>query len=193
MNKAPQEVRLIVSREVKGGDWELDRLLAVMHEELEARERAAQGNSDPPPDAQFRRNKHWKVPPSASSLFSKSDPRPTCTYCKQPHSSNSCGTVSDARARLEILNKAGRCFVCLRKDHLSRECKSSIKCFTCGGRHHVSICERGTKPEPTDKVNSEDQTGPVIYKLLCSSAPKHLSFYRQHRPVSLRQVQQRKV
>lgn len=160
MNKVPQEVRLIVSREVKGGDWELDRLLAVMHEELEARERAAQGNSEPPPDAQFRRNKHWKVPPSASSLFSKSDPRPTCTYCKQPHSSNSCGTVSDARARLEILKKAGRCFVCLRKDHLSRECKSSIKCFTCGGRHHVSICERGTKPEPTDKVNSEDQTRP---------------------------------
>ena len=37
MNKVPQEVRLIISREVKGGDWELDQLLAVMHQELEAR------------------------------------------------------------------------------------------------------------------------------------------------------------
>ena len=41
MNKVPQEVRLIVSREDKGGDWELDRLLAVMHQELDARKRAA--------------------------------------------------------------------------------------------------------------------------------------------------------
>lgn len=37
MNKVPQEVRLIITREVKGGDWELDRLLTVMHQELEAR------------------------------------------------------------------------------------------------------------------------------------------------------------
>ena len=41
MNKVPQEVRLIVSRKDKGGDWELDRLLAVMHQELDARKRAA--------------------------------------------------------------------------------------------------------------------------------------------------------
>ena len=78
MNKVPQEVRLIISREVKGGNWELDRLLAVMHQELEARERAAQGNHNPQPDPPFRRNKqHWKGPPSASSLFSKSDSKPT--------------------------------------------------------------------------------------------------------------------
>ena len=41
MNKVPQEVRLVVSRKDKGGDWELDRLLAVMHQELDARKRAA--------------------------------------------------------------------------------------------------------------------------------------------------------
>ena len=142
MNKVPQEVRLIISREVTGGDWELDRLLAIMHQELEARESAAQGNHNPQPDPPFRRNKqHWKSPPSASSLFSKSDSKPTCTYCKQPHSSNSCETVSNAQARKVILKKTGRCYVCLRKDHLSRECKSNVKCFTRGGHHHVSICE----------------------------------------------------
>ena len=42
MNKVPQEVRLIISREVRGRGWELDPLLAVMHQELEARERATQ-------------------------------------------------------------------------------------------------------------------------------------------------------
>lgn len=142
MSKVPQEVRLIISREVKGGDWELDRLLAVMHQESEPRERAAQGNHNPQQDPPFRRNKqHWKGPPSASSLFSKSDSKPTCTCCKQPYSSNSCETVSNAQAQRDVL-KTGRCYVCLRKDHLSRECKSNVKCSTCGGRHHVSICER---------------------------------------------------
>ena len=91
MNKVPQEVCLIISREVKGGDWELDRLLAVMHQELEARERAAQGNHNPQPDPSLRRNKqHWKSPPSATSLFSKSDSKPT--------SSTRCESVSNAQA-----------------------------------------------------------------------------------------------
>ena len=142
-----------------------------MHQELEARERAAQGNHNPQPDPPFRRNKqHWKGPPSASSLFSKSDSKPTCTYCKQPHSSNSCEIVSNAQARRDILKKTGRCYVCLRKDHLSRECKSNVKCFTCGGRHHVSICESslpkpGTKeqcvkPDQRENVHPEDQPKP---------------------------------
>ena len=110
MNKVPQEVRLIVSREDKGGDWELDRLLAVMHQELDAKKRVAQGNYNPQPDQPFWRNKpHWKGPPSASSLFSKSDSQPTCTYCKQPHSSNSCETVSNAQAHRDILEKT--CYV----------------------------------------------------------------------------------
>jgi len=116
MNKVPQEVRLIISREVKGGDWELDPLLAVMHQELEAREGAAQENHNPQPDPPFRRNKqHWRGPPSVSSLFSKSDSKPTCTNCKQPHSCNSCETVSNAQARRDVLKKTGRCYVCLRR------------------------------------------------------------------------------
>lgn len=30
--------------------------------------------------------------------------------------------------------------MCLRKDNLSRNCPSNIKCFKCRGRHHISIC-----------------------------------------------------
>ena len=41
MNKIPQDLRLIVSREIKGRDWKLDLCLKVLHQELEARERAA--------------------------------------------------------------------------------------------------------------------------------------------------------
>ena len=40
MNKLPQDFRLVVTREMGDGDWQLDRLLAIFKRELEARERA---------------------------------------------------------------------------------------------------------------------------------------------------------
>ena len=43
MNKLPQDLRLIVSREVKD-EWDLDRILDVFRSELEARERASGSN-----------------------------------------------------------------------------------------------------------------------------------------------------
>ena len=30
--------------------------------------------------------------------------------------------------------------MCLRRGHISRECRSQAKCYKGGGRHHVSIC-----------------------------------------------------
>ena len=42
-------------------------------------------------------------------------------------------------ARKYILIKQGRCFVCLRKDHLSKNCPSKHECLKCKGKHHISI------------------------------------------------------
>ena len=36
--------------------------------------------------------------------------------------------------------RSGRCFICLKKYHISKECRSAIRCRNCGGRHHTSIC-----------------------------------------------------
>ena len=43
MSKLPQDLRLIVSREVKD-EWDLDRILEVFRSELDARERASGSN-----------------------------------------------------------------------------------------------------------------------------------------------------
>jgi hypothetical protein len=64
----------------------------------------------------------------------------SCCYCHQDHSSNTCKTVVDVSSRRQILRRAGRCFVCLRKGHLARDCRSAGKCHDCKGRHHVSLC-----------------------------------------------------
>ena len=152
---------------------------------MQGRELRAQGNYNPQPDQPFWRNKpHSKGPPSASSLFSKSDSQSTCTYCKQPHSSNSCETVSNAQARKDILEKTGRCYVYLKKDYLSRECKANVKCFTCGSGHYVSICESNlmktrtreqcAKPEQRENVHPENQPKPdhsQVTMLISSATP----------------------
>ena len=98
----------------------------VLEDELKARERAVphdecqlsggiQGSSK----AQTRSN--------TSALF-VGHSGPTCTYCKQSHPSNSCKIVTNSAARKDLLIKQGRCFVCLRKDHLSRNCPSKNQC-----------------------------------------------------------------
>lgn len=56
-----------------------------------------------------------------------------------------CETVSDVDARKKILQSSGRCFNCLRKNHISRNCCSSSKCKKCQGRHHTSICDKGSQ------------------------------------------------
>ena len=59
--------------------------------------------------------------------------------------SASCTQVVDVPARKEILRRAGRCYVCLKgHHHLSKDCRSSIRCEDCRGRHHVTICHRRT-------------------------------------------------
>ncbi|CAB4034798.1 G2 M phase-specific E3 ubiquitin- ligase, partial [Paramuricea clavata] len=125
--------------------------------ELEARERASllPGSSrDPPSKPPYKP----KIP-SASSLFTTGG-SPTCTYCQQPHPSNSCSTVTDRNERKEFLKRSGRCYICLRKNHVARECTSKIKCFKCDKRHHISICPSNSKvkPNPPEQEASHQPT-----------------------------------
>ena len=132
MSELPQELRLIVSREVRDEEWELERLMSIIEREIDARERASTTN-------QFPRRVPREIP-TATTLLSSGSTMPKCSYCRQNHPSVSCKTVMDVAARKQILQKTGQCFVCLRKNHMSRECRSNTKCSNCGGRHHTSIC-----------------------------------------------------
>ena len=111
---------------------------SIFKTELEARERAAVGatgnriQSSPP-------KPNRKVHGTAHTLLSGSSTNgPACTYCRGKHPSKDCGTVIDVLVRKDLLKKYGRCFVCLRKDHISRNCTSKSKCHYCGGRHNLS-------------------------------------------------------
>ena len=81
------------------------------------------------------------VPPqrgSAATLMSGTpSSNPTCSFCRQPHTSVSCSKIVNVADRKQALLRVGRCFMCLRRGHRGRECRSGSRCQNCNGRHHV--------------------------------------------------------
>ena len=138
MNKLPHELRVIVSRKVGDEDWEFTEVIEMIQKEIEARERAEANPIMPVMKKQYK-----DIPTAASLLSGDTVQGSTCAYCSQPHSSNSCRSVVDVEARKQILFRDGICFLCLKKQHVSRNFRSSLKCLNSHGRHNVSICLNG--------------------------------------------------
>ena len=67
-------------------------------------------------------------------------------------------TVIGSDARKQVLTKTGRCFLCLRKHHMSRDCKFTTKCYNCSGRHHTSICSRTAQKKKSSSSSASDES-----------------------------------
>ena len=132
--KLPSELQLIVSRKLSEENWNLDELLDVVEEEVVACERVTVTQTMKP-------KRDSKPPPSATALVSDAKGvKQGCCYCDKDHFPTNCDVVPEVDARKQILRKSGRCFSCLRKGHLSRNCRTTHRCRKCNGRHHTSIC-----------------------------------------------------
>ena len=152
VGKLPSDLQLLISRKVSESDWKLDSLLLAIEEEVSARERIGVNQTHPP----VRKR---DPPPSATSLMSSVDT--PCCYCNKTHSPSNCDVVTRVEARKQILRRGGRCYSCLRKGHLSRDCRSRTRCRPCGGHHHSSICgklaEQGSEtPQPLQQTHGGD-------------------------------------
>ena len=156
MSKTPQEIRLIISRKVGDKDRNLDNMMKILLDELQARERAAAGEFA----GTRNRERSGRAPSTTSALLTRnSGSGPTCYYCQQTHLSHECKNVTSVEEKKRILREAGRCFACLRKGHVIRQCTSKIRCSHCQGRHHGSICT-GQKPaSPAPKESRPQHTG----------------------------------
>lgn len=56
------------------------------------------------------------------------------------------------------MKKQGRCFICLRKSHLAKNCPSKITSFKCSRRYHVSLRERDSQERNQTIRNAIDST-----------------------------------
>ena len=129
---------------------DLDNILKVFEREVEAREHIATLDSSSNPRTKPRH------PTGVALLTNKStEGNLSCTYCGQSHSSASCSTVTGVSARKKVLRKAGRCYICLRKNDLSRNCHSNRNCK----KHHISICpdDTATGNRTTTATSTDDQ------------------------------------
>ena len=64
------------------------------------------------------------------------------SFARKNHKSITCSTITEPKARRTILRRSGGCFVCLKAGYITPGCQSKAKCFNCGARHHVAICEK---------------------------------------------------
>ena len=103
ISKLPPEIRLIVSRAITGESWDLDQVMKVFEQEVDARECASL------PGTPTSRGSQPRIPTAASLVAGSSGSSVTCMYCNQNHSSTSCTTVADISALKKALRRAGRC------------------------------------------------------------------------------------
>lgn len=184
MSKLPPELRLIVSR--KFGElehWKLADLLKTLEEEEQARERSAAQNGQ-----DGRRQQ--KEQSTGASLLTGAAATPKCCFCQQNHPSQECQSVTDLETRRSSLRKNGRCFVCLRRGHISRTCNSKIKCQKCKGRHHAAVYPENSSPA-VDRPNQSVVPSlnllrilllPLLPPQLCGRTPATRCSCRQHKP-----------
>ena len=129
MSKIPEELRIIISRKFSDQDnWNLQAMLRALREEIQVREKCAFATSHTAETPKTVKRAQANQPATTSALLTESSPnQPSqalwCTYCKGSHASAKCSTVTDPHARKAILREKGRCFICLKGNHVSREAR----------------------------------------------------------------------
>lgn len=97
----------------------------------------------------------------------------SCCYCRQNgHEPRSCAKVRKVEDRKQILRRTARCFICLRRGHISSQCRSSNRCTRCKERHHISICnknEQGTGTHAKKLDPGADAFNPEPSATLCAT------------------------
>jgi hypothetical protein len=133
--------------------------MKLMETEVQARERAS-GNTATP-QAPKQPPKNLSTATAAALVTGSADVKPACYFCGQSHYSNACGVVTSIEERKRILQRNGRCFVCLRKGHIVQNCRSKSRCNNCSGRHHSSLCQKVVSGATTPPPVATSATNPL--------------------------------
>ena len=113
VSKIPEEMRLIVARNLEKNEWNIDPLLCKFKSELEARERCntmTECSSSKPLENRARLRS--KFPHSSSALLTNREPSsvPYCIYCSKQRTSASCPIATDTAVCRAIKEKKENAF-----------------------------------------------------------------------------------
>ncbi len=134
-------------------------------------------------------------PNSGKLETSNSKPRPPCVVCNdESHGVARCPTFAakTAEEKRAIIHENHLCFGCLRKGHITKDCKRRHTCNTCGRRHPACLhIEKGQSPEETSSSDSEataNHPDTVIHKVMVHALTHHASAMSSIVPVFVSSV-----
>ena len=135
LEKLPHALRLTITRGKEHQLWNLSDLLKALGGEIELREEY----NDNTRHRDFR--KRSDVPPS-TTMYVEAGKETNCAFCLESHLHEDCHRIKDVEERKKLLSKFGRCFNCLRKGHLAKNCsdRKKVICKYCKGKHHSALC-----------------------------------------------------
>ena len=144
--KLPSVVRRNLTRDHTSDEWNIDELLSAIEKEITVLESGLERQGDSVRSTVMgsfhtgvRRGQSVQQFGDKKMVSSK----PSCIYCKGPHSSAQCNVVTDVKARLDVVKRERLCYNCLG-NHKSVHCNSKNRCRICHKKHHSSLCGMDT-------------------------------------------------
>ena len=141
LEKLPETFRLTITRDKDYSEWTMTEVMNAFLKEIELREAHKPRTEKPDSHERRKNNIHGHGGASAAALFTRQDQgkgidgRIKCAYCLGEHSREECRKITEVNERKQLICKYGRCFICLKKGHISKNCSSDVNCSACGKRH----------------------------------------------------------
>jgi hypothetical protein len=169
----------------KKPDERLRSLMDFLRHEVKGEERLAyvtKGVSSKDSNAQKKQQNKDKVRsqdddyPAVAGLFIGD--KTGCVFCDKPHDAKDCWAAQNMtlEAKNNLIREKRRCYCCLRSGHMSKVCKSNVKCLMCQKKHITLLCPslpcHQKKKEPDKKTETSPvEKEPVVLttQLSCSS------------------------
>ncbi|XP_077536023.1 uncharacterized protein LOC144148349 [Haemaphysalis longicornis] len=139
-------------------DQELQLLLEFFQHQLMCREAVAENTAQKihrtPEDG--RKANHPRDLSTTSALQGSATDPQRCFFCHSgKHSADACDSKELSLSRKkQMLAKAGRCFRCIKKGHMAKQCRSQPKCGKCSRRHVTSVCASDSTKNDDGNVTS---------------------------------------
>lgn len=126
-----------------------------------------------------------------------SKPKWPCFVCKsEAHGITRCPTfaVKSIKDRKTFIHENRLCFGCLRKGHMTKDCKRRHTCNTCNRRHPTCLHE-DRKQEPAEvttnsSTSTEEHSGQVTHQVMSHTLTQHASVTSSIVPVFVSSVQE---
>jgi hypothetical protein len=144
---------------------ELDYLMQFLNKEVERelQRSFAKSGFEVQPERKKRETERVHVDwdddmPTSAGLYSGQEVG--CIFCgKSNHTSQDCYKAMEMslEERKSKIKNTRSCFVCLRKGHPAKNCKSSVRCFVCGQKHYPLMCSEVTTSKKMQSLEKEDE------------------------------------